>query len=105
MKYYAYIFIKNNVLRTALNPNIGALANYKKEYPKGEIFVLETDSEDSDEWILEKPIQDMYTLIKIIYRHYFFLNRYYTDLLTEEVLYRALTEVRKEYDERATQLN
>ena len=105
MKYYAYIYIKNKVLRTALNSNIGALANYKKEYPKGEIFVIQTDSEDSDEWILEKPIQEMYTLIKIIYRHYFFLRRYYEDILNDNVLYSAIQEVRKEYDERATQLN
>ena len=105
MKYFAYIFIKNNVLRTALNPNIGALASYKKEYPKGEIFVIETDSKDTNEWILEKPIQDMYTLIKIIYRHYFFLFRHYTDMLAEEALYRALKEVSKEYEQRATNLN
>lgn len=105
MKYFAYIYIKDKVLRTALNPNIGALANYKKEYPKGEIFEIQTDSEDSDEWILEKPIQEMFTLIKIVYRHYFFLRRYYEDILNDEILYRALQEVRKEYDERATQLN
>ena len=104
MKYLAYIYIKDNVLRTALHSNINAIENFKKQYPKGEIFVIETNNND-EEWVLEKPIQDMYTLIKIIYRHYFFLNRYYTNLLTEEVLYRALKEVREEYDERATNIN
>ena len=104
MKHFAYIYIKDKVLRTALYSNINVIDNFKKQYPKGEIFVIETEPE-TEEFILEKPIQEMYTLIKIIYRHYFFLRRYYEDILNDEILYRALQEVRKEYDERATDIN
>lgn len=102
MKFFAYIYIKNNVLRTKLLPNPEDISMHKEVNPLGCVFVIALDkvNEETITDYLERVIQEMMCIVKIVYRHYFFLRRHYDDILRDEVLYKALQEVSKEYGKR-----
>lgn len=94
MKFFAYIYVNRKVLRTRLNISYKAIESCKSEGLIGEAFLIEAED-------LDDAIQSLMTLVKIIYRHYFFHIRY-TDLTTDNVLAKSITEVKQLYHEYPT---
>lgn len=103
--FYAIIYIKDNVLRTRF---IGE-DEYKNRYDienRG-YFLIQTESTHFS--AIEEAIQQLETLVKIIYRRYFLFGRYLNNeqncLITSiKEVEDAYTERQKQYTEQGIQL-
>lgn len=103
MKFFEYIYVKNNVLRIVVSSSIDSIevTKLKEKHLNGSVFIVEISEYKEDKF--EYAIETGMRLIKIIYRRYFLKNKY-TYMLKDEILYKTIKEVANEYAERAEEL-
>lgn len=101
--FYGFIYIKNNVLRTKMFGNMKSILEQKHNEIDGGVFMIQTPVSDYN-YELEQAIQQLETLVKVIYRRYFIFERFTKDTDNRlSALYKSIKEVENEYSERQKQ--
>ena len=101
--FYGFIYIKNNVLRTKLFGDMKSLLEYNNTGIDGGCFIIQSPVSDYN-YELEQAIQQLETLVKVIYRRYFIFERFTKDTDNSlSALYKTIKEVENEYAERQKQ--